>query len=162
MREYVCGFLFSPDRKKVLLIRKRRPAWQAGKLNGVGGKVDSTLIIVARPIGGARVDSVRIRPDTLRVTAQGLEAAFAAAVHPDALSQAVLWKSLDTATARVSSAGMVSGRQAGTARVVATSALDVRTVAGLMRDVEPGLGGPPPLAGSWGICPEDFVREEGF
>jgi 8-oxo-dGTP diphosphatase len=40
MQEYVCGFLFSPDRRRVLLIRKRRPAWQAGKLNGVGGKVE--------------------------------------------------------------------------------------------------------------------------
>lgn len=40
MQEYVCGFLFSPDRSRVLLIRKNRPAWQAGKLNGVGGKVE--------------------------------------------------------------------------------------------------------------------------
>lgn len=42
MQHYVCGFLFSPDRSRVLLIRKRRPAWQAGKLNGVGGKVEPT------------------------------------------------------------------------------------------------------------------------
>lgn len=40
MQEYVCGFLFSPDRSRVLLIRKLRPPWQAGKLNGVGGKVE--------------------------------------------------------------------------------------------------------------------------
>src|SRR5690348_12790266 len=39
-QEYVCGFLFSRDRSRVLLIRKRRPAWQAGKLNGVGGKIE--------------------------------------------------------------------------------------------------------------------------
>ena len=39
MQEYVCGLLFSVDRTRVLLIRKRRPAWQAGRLNGVGGKV---------------------------------------------------------------------------------------------------------------------------
>jgi 8-oxo-dGTP diphosphatase len=41
MQEYVCGFLFSMDRSRVLLIRKRRPAWQAGRLNGVGGKVEA-------------------------------------------------------------------------------------------------------------------------
>lgn len=41
MQEYVCGFLFSTDRERVLLIRKRRPAWQAGRLNGVGGKVEA-------------------------------------------------------------------------------------------------------------------------
>ena len=40
MQHYVCGFLFSTDRSRVLLIRKNRPAWQAGKLNGVGGKVE--------------------------------------------------------------------------------------------------------------------------
>ena len=40
VQEYVCGFLFSEDRARVLLIRKRRPAWQAGKLNGLGGKVE--------------------------------------------------------------------------------------------------------------------------
>ncbi|MGJ0393034.1 MAG: NUDIX domain-containing protein [Methylocystis sp.] len=37
---YVCGFLFSPDGSRVLLIRKNRPAWQAGRLNGIGGKVE--------------------------------------------------------------------------------------------------------------------------
>ena len=40
MQDYVCGFLFTPDRTRVLLIRKRRPPWQAGRLNGVGGKVE--------------------------------------------------------------------------------------------------------------------------
>ena len=40
MRTYACGFLFSRDRRRVLLIRKRRPAWQAGKLNGLGGKIE--------------------------------------------------------------------------------------------------------------------------
>lgn len=40
MQEYACGFLFSPDRSRVLLIRKNRPAWQAGKLNGLGGKIE--------------------------------------------------------------------------------------------------------------------------
>jgi 8-oxo-dGTP diphosphatase len=40
VQQYVCGFLFSRDRGRVLLIRKRRPAWQSGKLNGVGGKIE--------------------------------------------------------------------------------------------------------------------------
>ncbi|HYO07354.1 MAG TPA: NUDIX domain-containing protein [Tepidisphaeraceae bacterium] len=40
MQSYACGFLFSPDRARVLLIRKGRPAWQAGKLNGIGGKLE--------------------------------------------------------------------------------------------------------------------------
>lgn len=37
---YVVGFLYSKDRDKVILIRKNRPEWQAGKLNGVGGKIE--------------------------------------------------------------------------------------------------------------------------
>jgi 8-oxo-dGTP diphosphatase len=36
----VVGFMFSEDTRKVALIRKRRPAFQAGLLNGVGGKVE--------------------------------------------------------------------------------------------------------------------------
>lgn len=39
---YVCGFVFDPDFKEVMLIRKNRPEWQAGKLNGVGGHVEDT------------------------------------------------------------------------------------------------------------------------
>lgn len=38
--DYVMGFLFSPDKSKVVLIEKNRPDGLAGKLNGVGGKVD--------------------------------------------------------------------------------------------------------------------------
>lgn len=37
---YVVGFMFNSDRSRVLLIEKNRPAWQAGKLNGVGGKLE--------------------------------------------------------------------------------------------------------------------------
>lgn len=37
---YVVGFMFSPDLAEVALIQKRRPAWQCGKLNGIGGHVE--------------------------------------------------------------------------------------------------------------------------
>lgn len=40
MRQYVLGFAFDPPYKNVVLIRKNRPAFQAGKLNGVGGKLE--------------------------------------------------------------------------------------------------------------------------
>ena len=36
----VVGFAFTPDLQQVVLIRKRRPEWQAGRLNGVGGKIE--------------------------------------------------------------------------------------------------------------------------
>lgn len=38
---YVVGFMFSADRSRVALIRKQKPAWQRGKLNGIGGKVEA-------------------------------------------------------------------------------------------------------------------------
>jgi 8-oxo-dGTP diphosphatase len=43
MIRYVVGFLFcedDPDGIEVWLIRKQRPSWQRGKLNGIGGKVE--------------------------------------------------------------------------------------------------------------------------
>lgn len=40
MTNYVLGFAFSEDFKRIALIRKNKPEWQKGKLNGVGGKVE--------------------------------------------------------------------------------------------------------------------------
>lgn len=40
MTNYVAGFLFSQDLKRVALIRKAKPDWQAGLLNGIGGKIE--------------------------------------------------------------------------------------------------------------------------
>ena len=39
-KTYVVGFLFGSDGKNIVLIEKNRPAWQAGKLNGIGGLVE--------------------------------------------------------------------------------------------------------------------------
>lgn len=39
MVSYVLGFLFDEFGKDTLLIKKINPAWQKGKLNGIGGKV---------------------------------------------------------------------------------------------------------------------------
>lgn len=38
--KYVVGFVFDREAQRVVLIRKKRPDWQAGKLNGVGGHVE--------------------------------------------------------------------------------------------------------------------------
>lgn len=37
---YVVGYAFSDPPDSVAMVLKRRPAWQAGKFNGVGGKVE--------------------------------------------------------------------------------------------------------------------------
>jgi len=39
MKNYVVGFAYSEDLKNILLIRKNRPPWQKGLLNGVEGKI---------------------------------------------------------------------------------------------------------------------------
>jgi 8-oxo-dGTP diphosphatase len=41
--QYVCGFMFSDSgiaSPRILLIKKSRPKWQYGCLNGIGGKVE--------------------------------------------------------------------------------------------------------------------------
>jgi len=38
--QYTLAFIFSSDLQKVLLITKNRPEYQAGKLNGIGGKIE--------------------------------------------------------------------------------------------------------------------------
>jgi 8-oxo-dGTP pyrophosphatase MutT (NUDIX family) len=40
MDHYVLGFIFSYDLKQVLLVNKRRPGWQEGKWNGIGGHIE--------------------------------------------------------------------------------------------------------------------------
>jgi 8-oxo-dGTP diphosphatase len=37
---YVAGFFFSTDYSQVALVLKNRPTYQAGKFNGIGGKVE--------------------------------------------------------------------------------------------------------------------------
>ena len=44
MISYVAGLLFTEDHEQVLLIHKKKPAWQAGKLNAIGGKIEEREI----------------------------------------------------------------------------------------------------------------------
>ncbi|MDB6017710.1 MAG: hypothetical protein JWR19_2199 [Pedosphaera sp.] len=39
-QQYCLGFLFDPHAQHVVLIEKLKPAWMAGKWNGVGGKLE--------------------------------------------------------------------------------------------------------------------------
>lgn len=51
---YVLGFMFDDTARKILLIRKRRPTWQAGRLNGIGGKIEpgeSPIAALVREVG---------------------------------------------------------------------------------------------------------------
>lgn len=38
--EYSCGFLINKDNNLVALVRKEKPTWQHGLLNGIGGKIE--------------------------------------------------------------------------------------------------------------------------
>jgi len=40
MTNYVCGFMFDFQKEKVALIKKNKPEWQKGSLNGIGGKIE--------------------------------------------------------------------------------------------------------------------------
>lgn len=39
--QYVVGIMFCSEGERVALIRKNRPAWQKGLLNGIGGKIEA-------------------------------------------------------------------------------------------------------------------------
>jgi len=38
--QYVIGFLLERPSERVLLVRKNKPTWQRGLLNGIGGKIE--------------------------------------------------------------------------------------------------------------------------
>jgi len=40
MRNYVLAFMVDATKNQILLIKKKRPAFQAGKMNGIGGKIE--------------------------------------------------------------------------------------------------------------------------
>lgn len=44
MQKYVLGFCFSVDMGNVALIKKNKPEWQNGLLNGIGGKIEPNEI----------------------------------------------------------------------------------------------------------------------
>lgn len=47
---YTLAFIFNRDLSKVLLISKKRPAWQSGLLNGIGGKLEENEL----PLNGIK------------------------------------------------------------------------------------------------------------
>ena len=38
--KYTVGLIFDQEAKNVLLLRKNYPGWMAGRLNGIGGKIE--------------------------------------------------------------------------------------------------------------------------
>lgn len=38
--KYTVGFLFNEDQQLLALIQKKKPKWQCGMLNGIGGKIE--------------------------------------------------------------------------------------------------------------------------
>lgn len=40
MKEFSLGFIFNKTGERVLLVHKQKPEWQAGKINGIGGKIE--------------------------------------------------------------------------------------------------------------------------
>lgn len=71
--EYVLGFMFNDAKTKVVLIEKRKPKSQAGYLNGVGGKIETSDVDVHHlPSNNAMVrefreeTGVRTAPDDWR------------------------------------------------------------------------------------------------
>lgn len=52
-RRFVLAFLFTEDRRQVVLMRRTRPAWQAGRVNALGGAMtigESSLVAARREV----------------------------------------------------------------------------------------------------------------
>ena len=62
MELYVLGFAFD-DLGRVALIRKARPAWQAGKLNGVGGRIENGETVLDAMVRKFREETGVLVPD---------------------------------------------------------------------------------------------------
>ena len=53
MKKYTLAFIFDNAMDRVLLVHKLSPEWQAGKLNGVGGKIEegeNSLACIVREV----------------------------------------------------------------------------------------------------------------
>lgn len=74
--EYVLGFLFSSDKKSVVLIKKAKPQWQAGLLNGVGGKIELNETSVQAMVR-------EFQEETTSITAESLWINYADMVGPN-------------------------------------------------------------------------------
>ncbi len=80
------------------------------------------LQVLAKPGKGLpTLDSLRLVPDTLRVTAGGSPATFAVKFYPATLSALLRWESEDPLAATVSDSGSVQGYAAGATHVKATT-----------------------------------------
>jgi len=68
---YCLGFMFSFDRRSVLLIEKQRPDWQAGLLNGIGGRVEQAEHVDASMVREFREETgiTTVEADWLRFAA---------------------------------------------------------------------------------------------
>lgn len=55
--QYVVGFVFTPDYSKVWLMKKQKPEWQKGKLNGIGGKIEKNETPLAAMIREAKEET---------------------------------------------------------------------------------------------------------
>jgi 8-oxo-dGTP pyrophosphatase MutT (NUDIX family) len=65
MKTYVLGFVFDRRYNNVLLVEKARPEWQAGKLNGLGGKVEVGELPAAAMIRELREETNQALPDVV-------------------------------------------------------------------------------------------------
>ncbi len=50
MHHFCLGFVFGPDNAQVALIEKKKPDWQAGLLNGIGGSVEEGETAIAAQV----------------------------------------------------------------------------------------------------------------
>lgn len=96
IKSYVLGFAFDINNQNVLLIKKNRPEWQAGLLNGVGGKVEgdeSSLEALVREFK-EETDIDTIQSDWQLVTTMTESGVFSVKVYKTTIKDIYEYKSI--------------------------------------------------------------------
>lgn len=82
MKTYVVGFPFNHGMSQLLLIEKKRPDWQAGKLNGIGGKIETGELALSAMVRECQEEAgLDIEPKLWRAACVLTDARLAWRVH---------------------------------------------------------------------------------
>lgn len=125
-----------------------RSPGQAGIVaRAANGVSDTATLVVVDSIGPVAAVAVRPQRDTVFVGESADFEASATDADGDSVAIPFVWISLDTAVASVDTAGTATGRQRGTARIVAEVENGTRDTARLVvRDTAAGENQPPEVA----------------
>jgi uncharacterized protein YjdB len=123
------------------LAKKTGTAHLRVRIKSDPSKQAGFTVEVAARAGGKYPDSLRLLPDTLRLSVDGAEGRFTLKVYPPSASGSVAWTSLDTSIAYVTQSGVIRGVKEGKAgiRIVSKEDADKADTAWVLVSGEVGV-----------------------